>query len=382
MFKSFEFNDGVKVTLAGAVANIFLSVVKFIGGVLGKSTAMIADSLHSLSDLLTDVVTLLTHQIGQIPKDEDHPYGHGKAENIGGTIIGVVIMLVGLGMIYEVWKVIDSGRQLIPEWVAAGSAVLSIVVKEGLFHYTKKVGEKYHSPSIIANAWHHRSDAISSVAAFIGILGAMYGYPIMDPLAGGVVGLLIIWAGSGIFRGGMRDIMDTALEEDKVKRVEEIIQNTPGVLRSHDLRTRRIGGKILMDVHILVDTDITVTEGHNIAEGVRRKLFNTLDNLEDVLVHVDAEDDTEIEFRYEITRQDLEKLIEPIINSFEGVSEHSRMRVNFLKGKCIIEVYVKVDSEKSLEETQKILDKLKTRLKTLQPVDEAKVFLDTNEGSD
>lgn len=378
MLKSFQSNDGVKVTLAGAGANIFLSVVKFIGGTLGKSTAMIADSLHSLSDLLTDVVTLLTYQIGQIPKDEDHPYGHGKAENIGGAIIGVVIMLVGLGMIYEVWKVIESGIQLIPTWAAVASAILSIVMKEGLFHYTKKVGEKIHSPAIVANAWHHRSDAISSVAAFIGIIGAMYGYPIMDPLAGGLVGLLIIWTGYDIFRKGMRDIMDTALEEDQIKMVEEIIRNSPGVIKSHDLRTRRIGGKILIDVHILVDTDITVTEGHNIAEGVRRKLFNALKNLEDVLVHVDAEDDTEIEFRYETSREDLQKLVEPVINSVNGVSEHSRMRVNFLKGKCIIEVYVKVDGGKSLEETQKILDELKTRLTKLQSVDEAKVFLDAN----
>lgn len=205
MTNSWTSSPGFRVTVIGALINILLSAIKFAAGALGKSSAMMADAFHSLSDLLTDIIVIFTHRIGQMPRDADHPYGHGRAETIGATIIGVAIILVSLGILADVWAVIESGLDLIPNWLAVGGALVSIVAKEILFRYTRATGEKISSPAVIANAWHHRSDAISSIAALIGIAAAMLGYPIMDPIAGGVVAVLIAQAGYGILRQGVRD---------------------------------------------------------------------------------------------------------------------------------------------------------------------------------
>ncbi|NIP99437.1 MAG: cation diffusion facilitator family transporter, partial [Nitrospinaceae bacterium] len=185
-------SPGIKATVIGAAGNLFLAVIKFIGGVWGHSTALVADAIHSLSDLLTDFVVLTTHQIGKKPADEDHPYGHGRAESLGAVAVGGAIIGAGLWIGYEVWQVIESGVRLTPSFLAAAGAATSVLTKEGLYWYTRIIGERERSPAVIANAWHHRSDALSSIAALIGILGALFGYPLMDPLAGGVVALMVI----------------------------------------------------------------------------------------------------------------------------------------------------------------------------------------------
>ena len=176
--------------------------------------------------------------------------------------------------------------------------MVSIVVNEILFRYTRSVGEETKSPSLVANAWHHRSDAISSVAALVGIGGAMAGYPIMDPIAAIIVSVMIVKVGYNIAFSGLSDLMDTALSEEETRRIETMINGLPGVIQTHNLRTRRIGGDVLMDVHILVDHEASVTEGHHIAEGVRRELIRAMDNVQDVLVHVDTEDDAAFESIY------------------------------------------------------------------------------------
>lgn len=371
-------NEGMKITLQGVAVNIFLAAVKFVGGVLGKSTALIADSVHSLSDLLTDVVVLFSHRIGQMPKDEGHPYGHGRAETIGAVIIGSAIVLVAMGLAYEVWKVIEMGKLLVPEWMAAVAAALSILTKEVLFHYTKKVGEKINSPAIVANAWHHRSDAISSIACLIGILGAMQGYPLLDPLAGGVVALMIGKAGTDIFFDAMRDLMDSSLQDNEIHRINEIIGSTPGVRQFHDLRTRRIGGQVLIDVHILVDPGISVTEGHNISENVRHKVSQAFPNVQDVLVHVDAEETMDGEAPYGVMREDLDELTAPVIAACEDIAGNVRMQVHYLEGKNIVEFFVQVDGAKTVAETKAILKNLKIRLESLEKIDRAKVYLDVD----
>jgi len=165
MAVSKKMNPGVKATLVGAAANLSLCVVKFIGGIMGNSTAMVADAIHSVSDLLTDAIVLFTHRIGQKPKDEDHPYGHGRAETLGTTAVGFFIIAAGIGLAYEAWGIIQSGSTQIPKTLAAGTALISIDINEWLFRYTRKIGEKSNSPTLVANAWHHRSDAISSIAA-------------------------------------------------------------------------------------------------------------------------------------------------------------------------------------------------------------------------
>ena len=379
MKKWWTSNPGVWATAVGALVNILLAALKFVAGTLGKSSAMMADAFHSLSDLLTDFVVIFTHRIGQIPKDADHPYGHGRAENIGAAIIGVAILLVSLGILADVWSVIESGLALVPNWLAAGGALVSIVAKEILFHYTKAVGEKINSPAIVANAWHHRTDAISSIAALIGIIAAMLGYPIMDPLAGGVVAVLIARAGFVILNQGVKDLMDTSLSEKKVKEIAKQIEQTPGVLQCHDLRTRRIGGEIIMDAHILVDKELSVSEGHNIAEMVRRDLIKTWDNIHDILIHVDAEDDSNLETIYPTSSEELKKLTDPIIASTAGVLERTNLRVHFINGRAVIEVFIRMEESLSMNKIKTIVWGLTARLQDIENVDEARVFLNVND---
>lgn len=375
MLDDLKISVGVKTTLVGAGVNIVLAVVKFAGGTAGKSAALTADAFHSLSDLLTDVVVLLTYQIGRIPKDEGHPYGHGRAETIGAVLIGSAIILTGLGLLYAGYTIILSGRRLVPEWIAAVCALISIASKEAVFRYTKNVGKKIHSPSITANAWHHRSDAFSSIACLIGIVGAKYGHPIMDPIAGVAVAALVVKAGYNVLAEGLRDLMDASLEAEEIERAKNAINSTPGVKRFHELRTRRIGGEILMDVHILVDPEISVSEGHNIAENVRHKLMTAFENVQDALVHVDAED-MEEEKQYGTTKEELKKLAEPIVASTNGIRGKIQMRAHYLDDKNIVEIFVRVDENKTLEETKKILSDLKTRLEAVDKIDEARVYLD------
>ena len=371
-------SPGIKATLVGAFANLLLSVAKFIGGVAGNSTALVADALHSLSDLLTDAIVLATHKIGQIPADSNHPYGHGRAETIGATIVGAVIILAGIWIGYEVWQVIASGIKLVPTWLAAGVATFSILVNEGIFHYTRIVGERVNSPAIIANAWHHRSDAISSVAALIGILGAHFGYSIMDPLAGGVVAIMILKVGATIFAEGLRDLMDTGLSEDQTQEFQKIIDGIPEVIKFHDLRTRTLGGEIFMDVHILVDTDLTVTEGHAAAERVRRSLINAFNRVQDVLVHVDGEEDQKLLQLYSSTREDLRKIVDPMITDADITLKQTRMRVHYLKGTTLVEIYLQVDPDKSMSEIHPHFENLKERLKTAPEIDDVRIFVDVN----
>ena len=378
MFSLANISPGIKATLVGAFANVLLSVVKFIGGVAGNSTALIADALHSLSDLLTDAIVLATHKIGQIPADSNHPYGHGRAETIGATIVGAVIILAGFWIGYDVWQVVASGSQLVPTWLAVGAATISILVNEGIFHYTRIVGERVNSPAIIANAWHHRSDAVSSVAALVGILGAQFGYPIMDPLAGGVVAIMILKVGATIFADGLRDLMDTGLSEDQTQEFQNIIDSIPEVIKFHDLRTRTLGGEIFMDVHILVDTDLTVTEGHAAAERVRRSLINAFDRVQDVLVHVDGEEDQKLLQIYSLTREDLMKIVDPMIADAEINLKRTRMRVHHLKGTTLIEIYLQVDPDKSISEINPLLEDLKRRLKSTPEIDDVRIFVDVN----
>jgi len=371
-------SPGTKATLVGAFANLLLSVVKFIGGVVGNSTALIADSLHSLSDLLTDAIVLATHKISQIPADSNHPYGHGRAETIGATIVGAIIILAGIWIGYDVWQVIVSGVKLVPTWLAAGVAMISILANEGIFHYTRIVGERINSPAIIANAWHHRSDAISSGAALVGILGAHFGYPFMDPLAGGVVALMVLKVGYDILTDGLRDLMDTGLSDEQTQEIQKIIDGIPEIIKFHDLRTRTLGGEIFMDVHILVDTDLTVTEGHAAAERVRRGLISAFDKVQDVLVHVDGEEDHKLLQIYSSTREDLRKIVDPMIADADITLKRTRMRVHHLKGTTLIEIYFQVDPDKPMSEIHPLFKNLKERLKSAPEIDDVRIFVDVN----
>ena len=375
-------NPGIKVTLIGTASNLILSIIKFAGGIIGHSAAMIADATHSVSDLLTDMIVLIMLKVGQKPKDEDHPYGHGKAETLGTTVVGFIIISVGIGLAYEAWEMIQSGIARIPEPLAAGTALISIFIKEWLFRYTRSVGEKSNNSLLLANAWHHRSDAISSIAALVGIIGAMLGFPALDPIAATMVAFMIMKVGYELTLGGFRDLMDTALDEKDTQSIQVAIDDVSGVLKSHDLRTRKIGGEILMDVHIQVDSDLTVTEGHEVAERVRRKLIKNYPNTQDVLVHVDGYDDSEVESIYNISRDDVEFLLTSILANTDGKFKKTQLRIHHLKGKNIVELYLHGDSTKTIAETETSLKEIKSDLLKNEHIDGVKLYLEVESNSD
>jgi cation diffusion facilitator family transporter len=371
-------NPGTRAIIIGAIANLLLSLFKLAGGILGNSVALVADAIHSLSDLITDIIVLFTHRIGQMPQDADHPYGHGRAETIGAAIIGLLIIATGIGVIHETLGALSEEPGQTPGWLAATAAFLSILINEGLFQYTLRVGKATQSPSLIANAWHHRTDAISSVAALIGIVGASQGFLFMDPLAGAVVGGLIVKVGIDITREGVRDLMDTALSDEHTQKIHSILKEIPEVLHFHDLRTRVIGGEFLIDLHILVEPEMTVTEGHRVAEIARRNLINAFDNIQDVLVHVDGEADAEIETIYPVTRKELIEIAQPLIAELDATILQPEIRVHHIKGKNIIDVFIKIDSSHNMEGSRAWVANIKTKLETASQIDQARVFLDLN----
>lgn len=268
-----------KVTLIGTAINAVLIVLKFIGGTLGRSSALIADAVHSLSDFISDVIVLIFVKIAGKPRDKGHDYGHGKFETLATVLIGLILVVAGIGlMINGIESVIKSlhGEVLPrPDMWALIVAVVSIVSKEWLYHYTVKSGRRVNSQAVIANAWHHRSDAISSLGTLAGIAGAMFlgeHWRILDPIAAIVVSIFIIKSGYDIMHPSINELLEASLPEEQEKEILHTVLNIPGIKAVHNLRTRRIGNDIAIDLHAKMDGNQTLTEAHSKATAAEKAL--------------------------------------------------------------------------------------------------------------
>ncbi|MDE6711448.1 MAG: cation diffusion facilitator family transporter [Alistipes sp.] len=268
-----------KTTLIGTAVNAVLIGLKFAAGVLGRSSAMMADAVHSLSDFVTDIIVLVFVKISGKPQDTGHDYGHGKYETFATMIIGLILAAAGAGLFVDgASKVVGSlrGESLSrPSMLALATAAVSIVSKEVLYRYTVRKGEKYASRALTANAWHHRSDAISSVGTLAGVAGAMFlgeRWRILDPIAAIVVSLFIVKAGYDIMRPSIDELLESSLPETCEKEIGRIILSVPGVRNIHNLRTRRIGNGIAIDVHVRMGGAINLAEAHSIATEAERQL--------------------------------------------------------------------------------------------------------------
>ncbi|MDP1601880.1 MAG: cation diffusion facilitator family transporter [Legionella sp.] len=282
-----------KVTLIGAVINAFLGFIKLIGGIWFNSHALVADGIHSFSDLVTDILVLFASKFGSQSADDTHPYGHQRFETAGTLLLALLLILAGFGIAWDALYELIYKTYDMPGWWALPIAILSIVANEILFHYTRHVGKKIQSALIIANAWHHRSDAASSVVVALGLLGSIAGFYYFDTVAAIIVGIMIIKMGLAYGWNSVKELVDTAVEEEVLTKIEHIIRQFDGVKKIHQLRTRLMGGNILIDVHILVDPYISVSEGHFIAQHVHHALIKQFKRIQDVIVHVDPEDDEE-----------------------------------------------------------------------------------------
>ena len=283
--------EAKKVTLYGAVVNALLGFIKLIGGIFFHSHALVADGVHSFSDLFTDIMVLFASKYGSQDADDSHPYGHQRIETAATLMLALVLILAGAGIAYDSLDEIIHGSHTIPRWLALPIAALSIFANEGLFHYTKRIGQRIRSDLIIANAWHHRSDAASSVVVLIGLIGSMMGYAYLDALAAVIVGLMVIKMGLSYGWDSVKELVDSAVEPQMTSKIEQIILSVDGVQKIHQLRSRLMGRDIFIDVHVLVPPFISVSEGHFIAQHVHHALMKQLDRIKDVTVHIDPEDD-------------------------------------------------------------------------------------------
>jgi cation diffusion facilitator family transporter len=287
-----RYQDLRKVTLVGAIVDLLLGVAKIVVGLAAGSQALVADGIHSLSDLATDFLVLFAAKHAQREADTEHPYGHGRIETVATVVLGVALVLVALGISYDAARrLVDQELLLHPGWLALAVAGISVLAKEVIYQYTARAARRLRSKMLLANAWHSRSDAISSIVVVLGVLGTMAGYPYLDAVAAIAVALMIAKIGWDLLWKSLQELIDSALDPGQVEAIRNNIMAVDGVRDCHMLRTRHSGSDALVDVHILVDPVLSVSEGHQIGEAVRKRLIETMEDISDVTIHIDPEDD-------------------------------------------------------------------------------------------
>lgn len=279
-------------SIVGAATNLVLSLLKVGIGIVGNSAALVADGIHSLSDLATDVMVWFAAGYSNQPPDREHPYGHGRIETAFTVGLGAVLILTALGILVDAGqRVLDSSQLPTPTSIVLVVAAVSILSKEVLYRYTLRVAVKHQSNLLRANAWHHRSDALSSIVVLVGVAGSMLGFPYLDAFAAAGVGLMIAYIGWTLARKATRELVDTGLEPERLRAIRALINDVEGV---HDLlllRTRSMGGRVVLDAHVKVSPQLSVSEGHQIGMYVHDRLLESRHDIIDVTIHVDLEDD-------------------------------------------------------------------------------------------
>ena len=283
-----------KVTLVGSAGNVALMAFKFVAGILGHSAAMVADAVHSLSDFVTDLIVICFVRVSAKPQDESHDYGHGKFETMASFFVGLALVAAAIGIIVSgALKLVDwlHGEQLpAPGRLALWAALISIAVKELLYQYTARAGKRLDSQAVVANAWHHRSDALSSIGAAIGIGGAILlgdRWTVLDPLASIVVGAMLVKVAVNVLHGSMNELTECSLPAETEHEIEEIIRSCPDVCEPHNLRTRKIGNRIAIEAHIRMDGNTTLDVAHDRATFIENLLKERFGSQTHVTLHME-----------------------------------------------------------------------------------------------
>ena len=290
----------ISVTLWGGVANLLLCIFKMLSGVLGRSSAMVADAVHSISDFASDIIVLVMFRIAGKERDKSHDYGHGKFETLATLAVSLLLLVVGArlmaGSITGICSVFRGGRLASPEPIAFWAAIVSIAVKEALYQWTVRVGKKQDSQAVIANAWHHRSDALTSVGSALGIGGAIIlggKWTVLDPAAGCVLSIVIVVVAVKMAIPAFAELVDASLPDETEDRILGVIRSVPGVVDAHDLKTRRMGPDIIADVHMVVRPDMSVLDAHTIATSVEKALRSEFGEDVQISIHIEPDVDAE-----------------------------------------------------------------------------------------
>ncbi len=287
-----RFREGQRITWVSVAVNLVLTAMQLVVGFVAHSQSLIADAMHTLSDIVSDGFVLFANRKGAEAADADHPYGHGRFETAASLVLGVLLAGTGAGILIAATARLQDIGSAPPVGVAAmWAALVTLAAKEGLFRYMLATAERLRSPLLVANAWHARADALSSLVVAAGIGGALIGFNFADALAAIIVGAMIVRAGLRFASTAIRELIDTGLSAEEVAAIGRTIAGTGGVLGLHELRTRRMAQHVLVDAHVQVDPRISVSEGHRVAESARRRVLDSHPEVLDVLVHVDAEND-------------------------------------------------------------------------------------------
>ena len=345
----FSYDDPKRHTLANrstwvsVVVNTALTLLQIAAGFFAHSQSLIADGMHSLSDLVCDFLVLVASHHSKDPADAGHPYGHGRVETAASFVLGAILVLTGGGiMVAAAMKLQNIGHLPPVAPLALWVAGVALIAKEGLFRYMLHVGERLRSPMLIANAWHARSDAASSLVVAVGIGANLLGFIYADSLAAIVVGFMIVRMGIVFAWDAFQELIDAGLSIEEVDSIRQTLIDTAGVVNLHELRTRRMAHRALVDAHILVDPRISVSEGHCIAERARSRVLKSHPAVADVLVHVDPEDDLEHD-SHAVRMPGRDGLLQHLAPLLDGLPEPQRVVFHYIGAKVEAEVYLPHD---------------------------------------
>lgn len=336
----------LRVAVVNITANFLLTTAQVIIGILGHSQALVADGLHTLSDTLADLLVIFALKHGRKGADEEHPYGHERIETAVTMILGIVLIGVAVGIgVRASMKLLTPGAIVVPSALTLWAALGTLVAKEAMYHYTINTANRFGSNMLRASAWHHRSDALSSLIVAAGIAGSLVGFAYLDAIAAIVVAVMIIKVGINLGWQSLRELVDTGLGTEDLDSIRQAILSVSGVKALHLLRTRRVGGQALADVHIIVDDRLSVSEGHQISEMVRATLVREIAPLTDVMVHIDTEEDVNVLSCAGLPlRDELQKRLDNYFRDIPEARLIEHMTLHYLNGRIDIELLLSQDA--------------------------------------
>lgn len=337
-----RYRETRKVTVVGGVLDLVLGVAKIVVGLYNHSQALVADGVHSLSDLATDFMVVFAAKHASAEADANHPYGHARFETVATVALGVALIAVGAGLGYDAAsRLFEPERLLDPGWLSLAVAAVSIVSKEAIYHYTMRAAKRLRSNLLRANAWHSRSDAISSVIVVVGVAGSMAGLNYLDAVAAVGVAFMIAKIGWDLAWNSIRELVDTALDAERVEAIRDTIRSVTGVRDLHLLRTRRMGADALVDVHIQVDPRLSVSEGHQVSEAVRHRVIDEIDEVADVMVHIDPENDETSQPCGDLPlRKELMAKLHAAWVDVDAAAQVDKITVHYLGGKVHLDLFL------------------------------------------
>lgn len=360
-----------RVTLIGAAIDGLLGIFKVVAGVMVGSVALIADGIHSFSDLVTDALVLVATHFGRMAPDHNHPYGHGRIETLATLWLGSMLIFIAGGIAWaSLTRLFAAEHALPPGYWPIALSVVALLAKEWIFRYTMRVAKRVKSRLLEANAWHSRSDALSTGAVLVGLIAAQAGVGWVDALAAILVGLLVGKVGWSLVKEASHERVDTALPETQQELMQATVTRVPGVLSVHDMRTRTIGGHILLDMHLVVSPRISVSEAHEVGNQAHRNLHDAFPRLTDVTFHIDPEDDSDvpdIEQREGLPlRDDVESELRSRWGDLQAWKEHTALRLHYLDHQIEVVLYLRADERRSSSDLKGLARELKRRADDLE----------------